>query len=77
MNPTSSEILNAAMSLSREERLDLIEALVESVEPMVELPFHESWVEVARRRAEEVDSGKVQGIPWSEVLRRAREATGE
>lgn len=37
-------------------------------------PFDESCPEVIRRRSEELASGRVVSIPWSEVKKSAREA---
>jgi putative addiction module component (TIGR02574 family) len=75
MNPEAERIFQAATQLNAEDRMDLIEALLD-ITPQEEPPIlHESWRAEIARRAAEIDSGKVQGIPWSEVLRRAREAT--
>ena len=77
MNPSSEQLLNAALALPEEDRLQFAEALIVSLQPADRPPFDESWREVIKRRTEELRSGQVTPIPWSEVKRRSREATGE
>lgn len=72
----TEEVLNAAMSLPEEDRLELVEALIASLEPRNGPPFDDSWQEVIRRRSAELRSGTVKPIPWSEVKRQAQENAG-
>ncbi len=74
MTPTAEQVLTAALQLPDVDRLELIEALIDSVESPHRPPFDESWREVIRRRSAELDSGGVAPVPWAEVKRRAREA---
>lgn len=76
MTHTAEQILNSALELPDADRLELIEALIDSVEPSDRPPFDESWREVIRRRSADLASGSATPIPWAEVKRRAREATG-
>jgi putative addiction module component (TIGR02574 family) len=73
---TAEQVLTAALELPDADRLELIEALIESVQSPDFPPFDESWREVIRRRSAELASGAVAPVPWSEVKRRAREAAG-
>lgn len=73
---TTEQVLTAALELPDADRLELIEALINSVEAPGRPPFDESWREVIRRRSAELASGRVAAVPWDEVKRRAREATG-
>ncbi len=60
-----------ALALPPEERLTLAHTLYESV-PEEEKEFDpEYWREILRR-AEEMESGKVVGIPWEEVQAKMR-----
>jgi putative addiction module component (TIGR02574 family) len=76
MNPTMENVLNAALALPNEERVELVEALIASLQPEDRPPFDESWREVIRRRSAELRSGQVAAVPWDEVKRLAREKAG-
>lgn len=66
MSAKSHEVLEQALALSRSERVKLASSLLESLEP-VDPGADVAWDEEIRRRAEELRSGKVTTIPWSEV----------
>ncbi len=70
------EVLTAALALPDDDRLELVEALIASLQPADRPPFDESWREVIRRRSAELRSGAVTPIPWDEVKRQAREKAG-
>ena len=55
-----------ARSLPREERARLAEALLASLEEEAEI--ERAWREEIGRRAAELDSGAVQGVPAEEVF---------
>ena len=76
MNQTAEHVLTTALSLSDEDRLELLEALIDSFQPPDQPPFDESWREVVQRRSVELKSGAVTPVPWAEVKRQAREAIG-
>jgi putative addiction module component (TIGR02574 family) len=73
MDPATEQLLNAALALADEDRLQIVEALIVSLQPSDRPPFDESWREVIRRRSAELQSAKVAPIPWDEVKRRSRE----
>ena len=56
--------------------MELVEALITSLQPDDQPPFDESWRAVIQRRSNELRSGQVTPIPWEEVKRQAREKTG-
>ena len=61
-------------SLSPEERLQLLDALWESLSATPEvIPLTNAQREELDRRLEELDREGPTGIPWEEVLRRIRE----
>ena len=77
MSTTIEDVLDAALGLPDEERIELVEALITSLEQPGSPPFDdESWRPFIRRRLEELTTGATRSIPWSEVKRRAREAAG-
>jgi putative addiction module component (TIGR02574 family) len=71
MTPDVSELLKKALALPPEARAALATSLFESLD---EEPADESveaaWSEEVKRRIEDIDSGKVQMIPYEEVRRR-------
>jgi putative addiction module component (TIGR02574 family) len=76
MNPTMENLLNTALALPHEDRMELVEALIASLPPEDRPPFDESWREVIQRRSAELRSGQVAPVPWAEVKRQAREKAG-
>ena len=68
------EISQRALQLPRWERELLLQDLLQSLDSG-EIPDAERAE--LRRRIEEIDSGKVEGIPPEETLRRARAASAE
>jgi putative addiction module component (TIGR02574 family) len=71
MSPDVSELLKKALALPPEARAALAGSLLESLddEPSDE-GVEAAWNEEIKHRIEEIDSGKVQMIPYEEVRRR-------
>jgi putative addiction module component (TIGR02574 family) len=71
MSPDASELLKKALALPPEVRAALAGSLLKSLddEPADE-GVDAAWNEEIKRQIEEVDSGKVQMIPYEEVRRR-------
>jgi putative addiction module component (TIGR02574 family) len=76
MSLTAEQVLDAALVLPDEDRLELAEALLASLQPSDRSPLDESWREVIRRRSAELQSGQVAGVPWEQVRRQTREKAG-
>lgn len=71
MTAEVSELLKKALALPPEARAALAGSLLESLEEHpVDEGVDEDWAEEIKRRIEEIDSGKVQMIPYEEVRRR-------
>jgi putative addiction module component (TIGR02574 family) len=70
MTHLAEEVLRAANALSPEDRSELIDALLATE---ADQPLSDEWMAEIRRRSAEYDAGLVQGIPWSEVKRQARD----
>jgi hypothetical protein len=70
MAPNAEKLLQEALSLSEDARVDLAEALLESLEHE---PAHEgrpcSMVRRGQARLDEVRSGAVKPVPWEEAER--------
>lgn len=72
MTPTVENVISDALTLPNGDRVEIVEAILASLRPEDRPPFDESWREEIRRRAAELRSGEVTGIPWSEVKAQAR-----
>ena len=71
------EVLQRAMNLCDEDRLQLAEALWASVGPAGQPPLDAEWIAEAKRRAARIDAGEGQSSTWAEVSDRARESLKE
>jgi putative addiction module component (TIGR02574 family) len=65
-------IEDEAPHLPKEERAQLIQRLVLSLESPSEEELKSDWLLEARRRADELDSESVQAVPGDDVMRKAR-----
>jgi putative addiction module component (TIGR02574 family) len=66
-----SAILRKALTLPPEARADIANALLESLDQSPpEENVEAAWSEEIQRRIEDIDSGKMQLIPYEEVRRR-------
>jgi putative addiction module component (TIGR02574 family) len=71
MTPDVSELLKKALALPPEARAALATSLFESLdEEPADQGVEAAWSEEVKRRIEDIDSGKVQMIPYEEVRRR-------
>jgi putative addiction module component (TIGR02574 family) len=67
MTTQTQAIFQAALTLSEEERVFLVERLLETIPPdRGQFSDDELFAELERRRAE-VQAGTAGGIPWSEL----------
>lgn len=69
---SAKELLNQAVSLPVEERANLVDSILKSLNnPNDEID--KKWIEVARNRLNEIRSGKVQAIPGNEVFQKIKD----
>ena len=80
MSATIEQVFELAKQLSPSDRCVLADRLLESVDPdqldsdeNTQVELHPAWAAEIARRVEELESGKVQGIPWEEVQREMHE----
>ncbi|REJ89362.1 MAG: hypothetical protein DWQ34_11715 [Planctomycetota bacterium] len=69
MSTTAERLFSEALELPDAERAALAARLIESLDSEAEEDAAEKWETEIRRRVEELDSGAVRPIPWSEVRR--------
>jgi len=72
MSRTYEEIRTEALQLSFEERSWLADDMWESTLSDEERAIAKEWIDVAERRADELESGEVKGIPAEEVIDRVK-----
>lgn len=71
MSEDVAELLKRALALPPEARAALAGSLLESLdEEPAEAGVEAAWKEEIKRRIEDIDSGKVEMIPYQEVRRR-------
>lgn len=70
--PSTAEIIQEAEALPVEERTVVVESLLRSLNPP-DPEIDRKWAAVARRRLEELRSGRVKAIPGEEVFARIRQ----
>lgn len=69
MATTPKELLDGALKLPESERAALAARLIDSLESEADEGTADAWEKEIRRRLEEIDSGAVQMISWSEARR--------
>jgi putative addiction module component (TIGR02574 family) len=66
------EIKREALHLPEDERAELAQSLLLSLDSPTEQEISEDWLLEASRRARELDEGLVQPVPAEEVRRKAK-----
>jgi len=70
MSPNAEELLRKALCLDENDRASVAGALIESLHGEPEPDAEAAWDAEIQRRVEELDSGAVETIPWTEVRKR-------
>ena len=71
-----SEIVEEARQLPYGERAELIEQLIADSAKDPDPKIEKAWGDTAMRRLEEMESGKVKGIPGEQVAAEIRKIVG-
>ena len=66
------QIINEALSLSIEQRTELIQSLLLSIEEDSDEEILGQWIKEAKFRAEQLSSGAVLPVPAEEVREKAK-----
>jgi hypothetical protein len=69
---TTKQLIEEALSLPVEERALVVDSLLRSLNTP-EVSVDAQWVEVARKRLQELRSGAVKPVPGGEVFAKALE----
>ena len=70
--PSTAEIIREAESLPVEERTVVVDSLLRSLNPP-DPEIDRKWAAVAKRRLEELRSGRVMPVPGEEVFAKIRQ----
>jgi putative addiction module component (TIGR02574 family) len=73
MTPDPGKLLQEALKLSPDARAALAASLLESLDQAVDEDAEAAWATEITKRINELDSGAVTPIPWSEARRRILE----
>jgi putative addiction module component (TIGR02574 family) len=74
--PNLETLLSDAAQLPVSERIELVEAIWETLPADSLPPLSEEWIEEIRRRSAEYDSGAVGTVPWEQVKAEALRRVG-
>lgn len=70
-------VFREALQLKPSDRTELLDLLIESLDPESEEGVEEAWMQEIDRRIAEIDSGAVRTEPWDVVRKRLRNAAGD
>jgi putative addiction module component (TIGR02574 family) len=71
------QVFRDALLLEPSDRTELLELLIDSLDPETEAGVEEAWMQEIDRRVAEIDSGAVRTEPWDVVRERLRRASGD
>lgn len=72
MTSNSKSVLDAALSLPPDDRAELAEQLMLSLDEKYQAELEAAWNAEIQRRLDDIDQGKVQLIPGDEAMRMLR-----
>jgi putative addiction module component (TIGR02574 family) len=67
MTHDAAQLLEQALRLPEGERADLAARLLDSLDAATDSDVEAAWSTEIQNRLEELDTGKVQPIPWAEA----------
>jgi putative addiction module component (TIGR02574 family) len=72
MTQEAHELLQKALALSENERAELAGNLISSLDETVDQDVDAAWQQEVVRRLQDVQSGKLETIPWEKVQQKGR-----
>lgn len=73
MDAHAQQILQNALGLPPDDRIEIADALMLSVDPALGADLDPAWADEIKRRLDEIDSGQAKMIPAEEVMRAMRD----
>jgi len=77
MATTNDRVIEEALSLPADVRLNLIEKLLMSLNLPIDEEIDRLWAEEAERRVSQIEEGKVKLVPGEEVFTKIRAKHGK
>lgn len=77
MMPTLESLLADAARLPTAQRIQLMEALWDTLPADALPPLSDEWNEEIQRRSDEFDAGRVETIPWEQIKAEAIRRAGQ
>jgi putative addiction module component (TIGR02574 family) len=77
MTTATAKLADQILSLPCEDRIYLVDRLLESLNVPSREEIDRVWAEEVERRIDELDSGKVQAIPGEQVFAEIRQRLGK
>jgi putative addiction module component (TIGR02574 family) len=77
MTRHAEDVLQAALTLPEEERVEIVGMLLESLESSTDSDVESAWKQEVAARVAALDAGEIETIPWSEVRDRLRTRLGD
>jgi len=65
-------VLTQALALSPSQRAQLARSLISSIEGPPEEGAEAAWLDLARKRLAELDSGEIEPVTWDSIKQRIR-----
>ncbi len=72
MTEKSQAVLQEAFKLSADERAEVAELLIASLDEAPDTDVEQAWQEEIQKRLQQIERDEVKTIPWEEVQRRLR-----
>jgi putative addiction module component (TIGR02574 family) len=77
MATTNDRVIEEALSLPVDVRLNLVEKLLTSLNLPIDEEIERLWAEEAERRVSQIEEGKTKLVPGEEVFSRIRAKHGK
>jgi putative addiction module component (TIGR02574 family) len=72
MSGTANKVVEEALSLPSDERANLVEKLISSLNLPVQEEIDQLWADEAERRVSQIEKGEIELIPGNEVFAKIR-----
>ena len=72
MTQKSQVVLEEALKLTTNERAEVAEQLIASLDEASDTDVEQAWQEEVQRRLQQIERGEVKTIPWEVVQRQLR-----
>jgi putative addiction module component (TIGR02574 family) len=69
MSTQAEQILQSALALDYDERVEIAESLMLSLDDERAAEIEAAWAEEIKRRIASIDSGQAKMMPWDESIR--------